>query len=66
MNGIERAKTDQGWAVSARDTDSATGPRPPDRLGVVAVAFGRHDRTDPWLRIDDYGVSELSSWLARP
>jgi len=45
-----------GVAVNARDTDIATGPRPPDRLGVAAVAPGRHDRTDPWLRIDDHGV----------
>ena len=33
--------------------------RSPDRLGAVRVARGRHDRADPWLRIDGHGVSGL-------
>ena len=37
-----------------------TSARSPDRLGVVAVARGGYDPPDPWLRIDDHGVSGLS------
>jgi hypothetical protein len=43
--------------VSAGDTDMVASSRSPDRLGIVPVARGRHDPADPWLRIDNHGVS---------
>jgi hypothetical protein len=44
--------------VSAGDTGMVASNRSPDRLDIVA-ARGRHDPTDPWLRIDDHRVSGL-------
>jgi hypothetical protein len=34
-----------------------TSPRSADRPGVVVVTRDGHDPADPWLRIDDHGVS---------
>jgi hypothetical protein len=45
--------------MSTQDTDMVTSPRSPDRLSVVPVARDGHDPADPWLRIDDHGVSGL-------
>jgi hypothetical protein len=45
--------------MSIKDTDMVTRPRPPDRLSVVPVTRDGNGPADPWLRIDDHGVSGL-------
>jgi len=51
--------TKEGSAISTQDTDIVTRPRSPDRLSVDPVARDGHGPADPWLRIDDHGVSGL-------
>jgi hypothetical protein len=59
----ETGSIEQYWAGSGRmsikDTDMVTRPRSPDRLSVVPVARDGNGPADPWLRIDDHGVSGL-------
>jgi hypothetical protein len=43
--------------VRVRDAGVVTSPRSADRPGVVVVSRDGHDSADPWLRIDDRGVS---------
>jgi len=45
--------------MSIKESDMVTSPRSPDYLGVVPVAGDGHGPADPWLRIDDRGVSGL-------
>jgi hypothetical protein len=45
--------------MSIKETDMASSPRSPDRLSVVPVTRDGDVPADPWLRINDPGVSGL-------
>ena len=72
---LQLAKPETGsselyWAGSGRmsikETDMASSPRSPDRLSVVPVTHDGDVPADPWLRINDHGVSGLPVAPGRP
>jgi hypothetical protein len=45
--------------MNARDANMVTSPGPPDRLDAVPAERSGPGPADPWLRMDDQGVSGL-------